>query len=146
MEFPNLENPNHLSYRSSRGETNGDEEGAPIDFQWSTDLISSLNQSINNKQQLWGTHCANSPYLGIMISQNDMCLHQSNELTLFDYDDDDDDDDDDDNDDDDDDDDDNECFYKHVLSSSYSVINKSLVSWRTFTLTFILSLQPSSST
>ena len=57
-----------------------------------------------------------------MISQNDMCLHQSNELTLFDYDDDDD------NDDDDDDDDDNECFYKHVLSSSYSVINKSLVS------------------
>ena len=58
-----------------------------------------------------------------MISQNDMCLHQSNELTLFDYDDDDDD-----NDDDDDDDDDNECFYKHVLSSSYSVINKSLVS------------------
>ena len=59
-----------------------------------------------------------------MISQNGMCLHQSNELTLFDYDDDDDDD----NDDDDDDDDDNECFYKHVLSSSYSVINKSLVS------------------
>ena len=52
MEFPNLENPNHLSYRSSRGETNGDEEGAPIDFQWSTDLISSLNQSTNNKQQL----------------------------------------------------------------------------------------------
>ena len=74
MEFPNLENPNHLRYRSSRGETNGDEEGDPIDFQWSTDLISSLNQSTNNKQQLWGTHRANSPYLGIMISQNDMCL------------------------------------------------------------------------